>query len=116
MPAPAASWSCCRAHGTKEAGVLRAAILTALAKQESHAAIPDGLTLKVTVRKVAPTHPTMQQQLVNPSLSRARTRYLGDADLMGELLDSRHQVLATVKYSDFEGVLAAGWRSAGLSH
>lgn len=95
-------------YGTKEAGVLRSAILTALAKEESHAPLPDGLTLKVTVRNVMPTHPTMQQQLDNPSLSPARTRYLGGADLVGELRDSKQQVLATVSYRNFVGVLPAG--------
>jgi hypothetical protein len=105
---PAAAASLQKAYGAKEAGVLRAAILAALAKQEDHAAIPDGLTLKVTVRKVTPTHPTMKQQVDDPSLSPARTRYLGGADLVGELLDSQQRVLVTVKYSDFADVLAAG--------
>ena len=92
-------------YGTKEADVLRAAILTALAKKDNLGAIPSGLILKVTVRNVAPTHPTMQQQLGDPSLSPARTRYLGGADLVGELRDSKQQVLATVGYSNFAGVL-----------
>jgi hypothetical protein len=105
---PAATASLQKAYGAKETGILRSAILAALAKQEAHAAIPDGLTLKVTVRKVAPTHPTMQQQVDNPSLSPVQTRYLGGADLVGELLDSKQRVLATVNYSDFAGVLAAG--------
>jgi hypothetical protein len=97
-----------KTYGANEAGVLRSAILAALAKEESHAAIPDGLTLKVTVRQVMPTHPTMKQQLDNPSLSPARTRYLGGADLVGELRDSRQQVLAIVDYRNFADVLAAG--------
>src|ERR1700729_3063739 len=65
---PAVTASLQRAYGATEAGVLRSAILGALAKQQSHDAIPAGLTLKVTVRNVAPTHPTMKQQLDNPSL------------------------------------------------
>ena len=97
-----------KAYGANEAGVLRSAILAALAKEESHAAIPDGLTLKVTVRKVMPTHPTMRQQLDDPSLSPVRTRYLGGADLVGELRDSKQQVLATVSYRNFADVLPAG--------
>jgi len=105
---PAVTASLQKAYGAKEADVLRSAILGALARPESHAAIPDGLTLKVTVRNVGPTHPTMKQQVDNPSLSPARTRYLGGADLVGELLDSKQQVLATVTYSNFVGVLAAG--------
>jgi hypothetical protein len=95
-------------YGADEAGVLRSAILTALTNEASHAAIPDGLTLKVTVRKVLPTHPTMKQQLDNPSLSPARTRYLGGADLVGELRDSKQQVVATVDYRKFADVMAAG--------
>jgi hypothetical protein len=105
---PGATATLQKAYGAQEAGVLRAAILAALAKQQTHAAIPDGLTLKVTVRNVAPTHPTMKQQMDDPSLSPVRTRYLGGADLVGELLDSKQQVLATVNYSDFAGLLAAG--------
>jgi hypothetical protein len=97
-----------RTYGAKEASVLRSDILAAVAKQESHAPIPDGLTLKVTVRKVMPTHPTMKQQLDDPSLSPVHTRYLGGADLVGEVLDSRQQVLATVSYRNFADVLAAG--------
>ena len=104
---PAVTASLQKAYGAKEADVLRSAILAALGKQESHAAIPDGLTLKVVVRNVAPTHPTMKQQTDNPSLSPTRTRYLGGADLVGEVRDSKQQVLATVKYSDFVGVLGA---------
>ena len=94
-----------KTYGTKEADVLRAAILGSLASKVSLEAIPSGLTLKVTVRNVAPTHPTMQQQLDDPSLSPARTRYLGGADLVGQLRDSKQQVLATVGYSNFAGVL-----------
>ena len=47
-----------KTYGTKEADVLRAAILGSLASKVSLEAIPSGLTLKVTVRNVAPTHPT----------------------------------------------------------
>jgi hypothetical protein len=97
-----------RTYGVKEAGVLRADILAAVAKEESHAPIPDGLALKVTVRKVMPTHPTMKQQLDDPSLSPVRTRYLGGADLVGELRDSKQQVLAIVSYRNFADVLPAG--------
>jgi hypothetical protein len=96
-----------KTYGVKEAGVLRSDILAAVANEESHAPIPDGLTLKVTVRKVMPTHPTMQQQLDDPSLSPVRTRYLGGADLVGELRDSKQQVLATVSYRNFADVLPA---------
>jgi hypothetical protein len=97
-----------RTYGAKEAGVLRSDILAAVAKEESRAPLPEGLTLKVTVRKVMPTHPTMKQQLDDPSLSPARTRYLGGADLVGELRDSKQQVLANVSYRNFADVLPAG--------
>jgi hypothetical protein len=93
--------------GDREAQVLRAAILAALSKQERHHSLPDGLTLKVTVRGLVPTHPTMQQQLDNPSLSAVRTRYLGGADLEGEVRDSKQQLLASVDYRNFADVLAA---------
>jgi hypothetical protein len=106
--APAVATMLQRTYGIKEAGVLRSDILAAVAKEESHAPIPDGLTLKVTVRKVMPTHPTMKQQLDDPSLSPARTRYLGGAELVGELRDSKQQVLATINYRNFADVLPAG--------
>ncbi|HEY6455009.1 MAG TPA: hypothetical protein VIY90_06945 [Steroidobacteraceae bacterium] len=108
-------------YGVKETGVLRSDILAAVAKEASHAPIPDGLTLTVTVRKIMPTHPTMKQQLDNPSLSPARTRYLGGADLVGELRDSKQQVLATVNYRNFVDVMPAGspsldpWADARLA-
>jgi hypothetical protein len=106
--APAVTAQLRRDFGVNEADVLRSAILAALAKAESHEAIPDGVTLKVTVRELLPTHPTMKQQLDNPSLSPTRTRYLGGADLVGELRDSKQQVLATVDYRNFADVLPAG--------
>jgi hypothetical protein len=97
-----------RDFGVSETGVLRTAIVTALAKAEQHAALPEGLTVTVTVRELQPTHPTMKQQLDNPSLSPARTHYLGGADLVGELRDSKQQVLLTLDYRNFADVLSAG--------
>jgi hypothetical protein len=108
-------------YGTNEAGILRSTIVAALAKEESHAAIPEGLTLQVTVRRVAPTHPTMKQQLDDPSLSPVRSRSLGGADLVGEIRNSSQQVVATVGYSNFAAVLPAGsisldpWADARLA-
>jgi hypothetical protein len=108
-------------YGTHEAGVLRSTIIAALAKEERHAAIPEGLTLKVTVRSVAPTHPTMKQQLDDPSLSPVRSRSLGGADLVGEIRNSSQQIVATVGYSNFAAVLPAGsvsldpWADARLA-
>jgi hypothetical protein len=97
-----------KTYGSHEAGVLRSAIQAALASRERGNALPDGLTLKVTVHRIAPTHPTMKQQLDDPSLSPARTRYLGGAALVGEIRDPKQQVLATVDYSNFVGVLPEG--------
>jgi len=110
-----------KTYGAKEADVLRSAILAALAKQEQRAAPPGDLTLKVTVRQLRPSHPTMKQQLDDPSLSPARTHYLGGADLVGELIDSNQHVLANVDYRDFADVLPAGspsldpWADARLA-
>jgi hypothetical protein len=106
--APAVTALLQKTYGVKEAGVLRSDILAAVAKEELRAPIPDGLTLKVTVREVMPTHPTMKQQLDDPELSPVRTRYLGGADLVGELRDSQQQVLATISYRNFADVLPAG--------
>jgi hypothetical protein len=106
--APAVTAQLHKDFGNRETDVLRSAILDALSKQERRDSIPDGLTLKVTVRELMPTHPTMQQQLDNPSLSPIRTRYLGGADIEGQVLDSKQQVLATVDYRNFADVLPAG--------
>ena len=63
----------------------------------------------------------MKQQLDNPSLSPVRTRYLGGADLVGEVRDAKQQVLATVDYRDFVDVLPSGspsldpWADARLA-
>jgi len=106
--APDAAAALQKTYGSREEGALRAAILAALGKEQRHDALPEGVSLKVTVRQVKPTHPTLQQQLDNPSLSAARTRYLGGADLVGEVRDARQQVLATVDYRNFADVPAAG--------
>lgn len=118
---PAVTTSLEKTYGANEAGVLRSAILAALAKQEQRAAPPTDLSLKVTVRQLKPTHPTMKQQLDNPSLSPAHTHYLGGADLVGQLVDSNQHVLANVDYRDFADVLPAGspsldpWADARLA-
>ncbi|HEV2703224.1 MAG TPA: hypothetical protein VGV09_16475 [Steroidobacteraceae bacterium] len=110
-----------KTYGSNEAAVLRSAILSALAKQEQHAALPGDLTLKVTVRQLKPSHPTLKQQLDDPSLSPTRTHYLGGADLVGEVIDSNQHVLANVDYRDFADVLPAGsvsldpWADARLA-
>jgi hypothetical protein len=105
---PAVTASLQKTYGSHESGVLRLAILAALASRERQIALPNGLTLKVRVQRIAPTHPTMKQQLDDPSLNPARTRYLGGAALIGEIRDPKEQVLATVDYSNFVGVLREG--------
>lgn len=118
---PAVAASLEKTYGANEEAVLRSAILAALAKEEQHAAAPTALTLKVTVRQLKPTHPTMKQQLDDPSLSPARTHYLGGADLVGQLIDSNQHVLANVDYRNFADVLPAGspsldpWADARLA-
>jgi len=89
------------AYGPAEAGVLREAIIAAVAKEARREPMPAGLTLKVTVRQIAPSHPTRKQQTDDPTLDPVKTHYAGGADLVGEILDAKQQVLATVGYRNF---------------
>jgi hypothetical protein len=93
-------------YGQSEAATLRSAIVSAVARASGRA--PARCTVAVTVRDVAPTHPTRRQSADNPALDVIRTRYLGGADLRGELRDSKHQALGGVSYRYYAPALALG--------
>jgi hypothetical protein len=60
------------------------------------------LSMDVVVQRVAPTHPTMKQQLDDPALDPFRSVFLnGGAALTGHVLGADGQVLATVGHEHF---------------
>jgi hypothetical protein len=88
-------------YGAAEGAVLRAAILAAVSREAARAAIPPGLTVAVTVRDIVPTHPTRKQLGDDPALDLTRTRFIGGAELAGEVRDAGGQVLARITYRHF---------------
>jgi hypothetical protein len=94
------------AYGAREVLALRSQILDSLSHSRKSAGGRCSLALNVTLEHAAPTHPTMQQQLDNPSLDPFLTVFFdGGASLSGQVLDADGHVLATVKYDYFNGYL-----------
>lgn len=93
-----------REYGAHEVPVLRAQVVDRVTQSLKSAGDRCTLGLEVTIERASPTHPTMQQQLDNPSLDPRRSvvRDSG-ASLTGQVLDSSGHVLATVKYDHFNG-------------
>jgi hypothetical protein len=118
--APAAAAKMQR-YGKAERATLRSAIVSAVSHESSCRAIPAGLTVSVTVDNVAPTRPTAKQLGDDPSLDVVRTKYLGGAELTGEVRDASQRVVATVTYRYFPQTLALGsvsrdpWADARLA-
>jgi hypothetical protein len=71
-----------------------------------------GLTVPITVQHLPPTHPTRQQLSDDPTLDILRTRYLGGAELTGQVRDADQRVLTTVHYRHFPLTLKLGSRSS----
>lgn len=100
-----------RQYGAQEAAVLQAAILESVSRAAARATLPEGLTVTITVRDVAPTRPTRQQSADDPALDVMHSRYLGGAALVGEVRDARQQLVATVRHRYFPASL----REAAMS-
>lgn len=98
-------------YGEEDIASLQSSILVAVSSAAARAAVPPGLTVTVTVNDIAPTHPTRQQETDNPSIDMLHTRYLGGADLLGEVRDADQHVLTTVHYRHFPQVMRLGSRS-----
>jgi len=117
-PAVNAKW---REYGKPEAATLRKTIRAAVAGQNECSGLPEGVAVNVTVEDLAPTRPTRQQSLDNPSLDVVRSKSLGGAELKGELLDGQQHVLTTVSYRYFAPTLYEGsvsldpWADAQLA-
>ena len=108
-------------YGEDETAVLRSAILTAVSRATEGVAIPAGLSLTVTVRDIAPSHPTRRQLADDPAIDVTRTKFLGGADLGGEVRDAHGHVVASVMdryYPPELGLVAPGldpWADARLA-
>jgi len=98
-------------YGEQDVAVLQSAMLVAVSRAAARAAVPPGLTVTITVRDLAPTHPTRQQEMEDPAVDVLHTRYLGGADLVGEVRDADQHLLATVRYRHFPQTLALGSHS-----
>ena len=106
--APAVVTSLRDRFGLDEMVGLRSAIVTAVARETQHIDVPPGLTVTVTVRDVAPTHPTRRQQAGEPGIDPEQTRFLGGADLAGVVRDTQGHVVANVMYRYYPPTLEMG--------
>jgi hypothetical protein len=118
--APAAAANLQR-YGEAERVTLQSAIVSAVSHERSCSAVAAGIAVTVTVDSVAPSRPTMKLLSDDPSLDVVRTRYLGGAELSGEVRDASQRVVATVSYRYFPQTLALGsvsrdpWADARLA-
>jgi hypothetical protein len=110
--APAVIASLHNRYGDDETAVLRSAILTAVSRATEGMAIPPGLSLTVTVRDIAPSHPTRRQLADDPAVDVTRSKFIGGADLGGEVRDAHGHVVASVMYRYYPPTL--GLASAEL--
>ncbi len=91
-------------YGADQVAVLRSEIVDLVSRSLKSAGSRCSLGLDVTVDRAAPTHPTMKQQMDNPSLSAFSTVFRDSgAALTGHVLDASGHVLTTVRYEDFHG-------------
>lgn len=110
-----------QSYGEAEAATLRSAIVAAVARETARQEIPAGLAVSVTLQDVEPTHPTRKQQGDNPSLDVVRTKFIGGAELAGEVRDGSGHVLAALTYRHFPITLGLGsssvdpWADARLA-
>jgi hypothetical protein len=119
--APAVAASLRDRYGEEETAVLRSAIVTAVGRETKGVALPPGLTVTVSVRDIAPTRPTRQQQANDPAIDVVGTRYIGGADLAGVVRDTNGHVVADVMYRYYPPTLEMGsaardtWADARLA-
>jgi hypothetical protein len=118
---PAATVDFAPAVSARMHDTLRSAIVAAVARETRRIDLPAGAVISVTVRDVAPTHPTRRQLADEPAMDAARTHYRGGAELVGEVRDANRQLLATVTYRHFAPTLVEGsasldpWADARLA-
>jgi len=95
-------------YGENERATLEAAIRAAVAREAAKTPAMAGLQIAVTVVDVAPTHPTREQLANNPAASPVLTKFIGGAELAGEVRDANQHVVATVTHSYFARSLELG--------
>jgi hypothetical protein len=89
-------------YGAREASVLRSEMLAAVSNSLKGAHGNCRLHLELVLERAAPSHPTMQQQLNEPSLDPFHSVFFnGGAALSGQVRDAQGQVLATVTHQRF---------------
>jgi len=95
-------------YGVDEEGVLRAAIVAAVARALAPVALPRPLGAHITVEDVAPTRPTRAQMDANPGLSDIRSKSLGGAAFTAEVRDGAGHLVTKVSYDYFAPTVATG--------
>lgn len=96
------------AYGQGERAALASAIDTAVARATRKAPLPQGLTIQVTVEDLAPSHPTREQLMANPSLDPTWSQSLGGAQLAGVVRDASGHILITVTHRYVAPTLGLG--------
>lgn len=108
-------------YGESEGATVRAAILSAVARESKRVAVPAGLGVSVMVEDLAPSRLTRKQLNDNPSLDVVHSKSLGGAELKGEVSDAQRHVLTTVSYRYFPSEITLGsvahdpWADARLA-
>lgn len=95
-------------YGENERATLEAAIRAAVAREAARTPAMAGRQITVTVEEVAPTHPTREQLASNPAVDPVLTKFLGGAELAGEVRDANQHVVAKVTHRYFAPTLALG--------
>jgi hypothetical protein len=89
-------------YGDREAPALRSEILDSVAAGLTSAHGSCQLNLDIVLERVAPTHPTMKQQLDDPAMDPIRSVFLnGGATLTGRMCGADGRALATVKHERY---------------
>jgi len=107
-------------YGMEETEVLRSAILTAVSHATAGVAVAPGLSVSVTVRDIAPSNPT-RRQLADNRADAAGSRFVGGADLSGEVRDAQGHVVVSVMYRYYPSIAGSGaagpdpWADARLA-
>lgn len=100
------------AFGEAERRTLESAVDTAVTRVIREVPLPAGATIRVTFVELAPSHPTQAQLMANPAVDPISTRFLGGAELTGEVRNASGHVLTRVSYRYYPqtlGLASASW-------
>ena len=100
------------AFGEAERRTLESAVDTAVTRVTREVPLPAGATIRVTFVELAPSHPTRAQLMANPAVDPISTRFLGGAELTGEVRNASGHVLTRVSYRYYPqtlGLASASW-------